>query len=324
MSSNSKADFTVAIPAYNSEKTLPLVLEQLRSQTNIASITWEVIVVDNNSTDSTAQIVQDFQVNWLPHVPLRYCLESQQGSAYARLRAVKEANSDFVGFLDDDNLPALDWVAASYQFGQAHPRAGSFGGQIQGRFETPPPKGFEKAKTFLVIRNYANEPKRFEPEKLRLPPGAGLVVRKQAWCESVPDRFTRAHRGGHDYEISLHMHNKGWEIWYNPSMQIEHLIPSWRMERRYLVRIARIYGLCTCEIRLIIAQSWQKPLILIKSFLGSLKRIVSHLIRYQGRFRSDLGLACELSFLVGNLLSPFYYLWKRSTSVWTNLLNAMR
>lgn len=301
-------DFSVAIPTYNGAKTLPLVLEKLRSQITSETMTWEVIVVDNNSTDETTAIVQTFQESWPAQSPLRYCFETRQGLAYARQRAVKEANGDFVGFLDDDNLPAASWVAAAYEFGKTHPEAGAYGGQIQGNYEVPPSPEFEKVKSFLVVRKYATVAKLFEPEKLRLPPGAGLVVRKKAWLESVPDRFIRTHRGGNDYEISLHLYSKGWQIWYNPAMQIEHLIPAWRMEKSYLVRIAQLYGLCTCEIRLIIAKPWQKPLLLIKSFLGSSRRLLTHLIRHRNRAITDLSLACETAFFWGSVISPFYYL----------------
>ena len=304
-------DFTVAIPTYNGAKILPLVLERLKFQIQTETIAWEVIVIDNNSSDNTAQIVHDTQKKWLPNVPLKYCLETEQGSAYARQRAIKEAKGKFVGFLDDDNLPALNWVASAHQFGLAHPKAGSYGGQILGQYEIEPPSGFDKVKKYLVIRKYANEAKLFEPERLRLPPGAGLVVRKQAWLDCMPDRFTRAHRGGHDYEISLRLHRQGWEIWYNPAMQIEHLIPAWRMEQDYLVRIARIYGLCTCEIRLILAQPWQKPFLLLKSLCGSLRRLIWHLVKYGDRINKELDLACEFAFFWGSVISPFYYLKKQ-------------
>lgn len=304
--------FTVAIPTYNGAKTLPFVLENLRSQTQVNSLQWEVIVVDNNSTDETAKVVEAFQQNWSSQIPLRYCNELTQGSAYARQRAVKEANGQFVGFLDDDNLPDPNWVAAAYQFGSTHPKAGSFGGQISGRYEVEPPAEFERAKLFLVIRKFSNQSKLYEPENLRLPPGAGLVVRKQAWIESLPDRFTRAHRGGHDYEISLHLYKHGWEIWHNPEMKIEHLIPAWRMQKPYLTKIARIYGLCTCEIRMIIAEPWQKPMVLIKGFLGSLKRFVWHLLKHRDQAFSNLGLACETAFFWGGVMSPFYYLHKQA------------
>ncbi len=304
-------NFTVAVPTYNGAERLPLVLERLRSQVQTESVTWEVIIVDNNSTDQTAAVVRQFQADWPDHTPLKYCLETRQGSAYARQRAIKEAQGEFVGFLDDDNLPAANWVAEAVQFARARPKAGAFGGQILGNFEVQPSREFKQVKSFLVIRKYADHPKLFEPEQLRLPPGAGLVVRKQAWLACMPESFTRAHRGGHDYEISLHLYKAGWEIWFNPAMQIEHCIPAWRMEKDYLVRIARIYGLCTCEIRLIIAAPWQKPLILVKGFLGSSRRLARHWLKHRGKIGTGLAAACETAFLWGSVLSPFHYLQKR-------------
>ncbi|HEY9302257.1 MAG TPA: glycosyltransferase, partial [Phormidium sp.] len=131
-------DFTVAIPTYNGEHRLPEVLEKLRecggyvarSQLSSENFSWEILVVDNNSTDNTKKVVEDYQKTWLQNYPLRYCQEKQQGAGFARQRAIKEAKSDLIGFLDDDNLPAENWVFAAYDFSQKHPKVGAFGSQI--------------------------------------------------------------------------------------------------------------------------------------------------------------------------------------------------
>ena len=54
-------DFTVAIATYNGENRLARVLEQLQAQTGIEHLTWEIIIVDNNSTDGTAKLIQEYQ-----------------------------------------------------------------------------------------------------------------------------------------------------------------------------------------------------------------------------------------------------------------------
>jgi glycosyltransferase involved in cell wall biosynthesis len=71
---NMSIDFTVAIPTYNGASRLPKLLEKLRSQVNTEHLCWEIIVVDNNSTDDTAKVVQDYQSSWLESVPLKYFL----------------------------------------------------------------------------------------------------------------------------------------------------------------------------------------------------------------------------------------------------------
>jgi glycosyltransferase involved in cell wall biosynthesis len=301
-------DITVAIPTYNGAQRILPVLERLRSQVNLESRHWEILVVDNNSTDQTADIVRSLQSEWTAPPSLRYCFVAQQGLAFARQRAIEESTSRYVGFLDDDNLPAPDWVAAAIAFGDTHPQAGAFGGITNPVYETAPPPEFERVKAFLVIRKHGQQPQLYEPEKLRLPAGAGLVVRSQAWLDSVPKQLIRIHRGGNDYEISLHMHTAGWQIWYNPAMQIDHVIPAWRLERSYLLAIAHLYGLCTCELRMIPAKPWQRPFLLLRSLLGSSKRLVFHIIKYGRAVKTDLGLACELAFFWGNWLSPFFYL----------------
>ena len=114
-------NFSVAIRTYNGEKYLPLLLEKLRSQVNTENISWEIVIVDNNSTDNTTRIIQEYQLDWPESYPIHYFFEPQQGACYARQRAMKEAKGSLVGFLNDDNLPSPDWVASAYVFGQSHP-----------------------------------------------------------------------------------------------------------------------------------------------------------------------------------------------------------
>ncbi|MBD1927468.1 glycosyltransferase family 2 protein [Trichocoleus sp. FACHB-90] len=305
-------DFTVAIPTYNGESRLTKVIEQLREQINTAHFSWEIIVVDNNSNDNTKEVVQDYQANWhhQPY-PLRYCFEAQQGLSFARQRAVEEAKGTFVGFLDDDTLPASDWVAAAYLFGQEHPKAGAYGGQIHGNFEVSPPKNFERIQSFLAIKERGAKPNLYEPETLSLPPGAGLVIRKQAWLENVPTRLIRQGRGGNDFEISLHLHRGGWEIWYNPTMHIYHLIPKSRLEKDYLLSLIRTTGFSICQLRMINTNNWQKPIVIARIMLGNLRRATLHLIKYRWQVKNDLVAACEMAFFLSSLLSPFYFLKAR-------------
>ncbi|HAG85074.1 MAG TPA: glycosyl transferase [Cyanobacteria bacterium UBA12227] len=309
-------DFTVAIPTYNGASRLPKILDKLRCQVSTEQISWEVIVIDNNSTDDTAKVVEEYQANWNQLVPLNYYLESEQGAAFARLRAVREAKGELVGFLDDDNLPNPDWVAQAYLFAQKYPQAGAFSGQIHGEFEVKPPENFERIQAFLAIREHGTTPHRFEAENLRLPPGASLVVRKQAWEESVPPRPTLTGKlpglmvQGDDYEPLLYLHKFGWEIWYHPDLHSYHQIPSWRLERDYLLSISRGCGLATCQLRMINAKSWEKPIIFTRTLLGNLRRLIGQFIKYRGQSQTNLIAACEMEFFLGSLMSCFFYLKK--------------
>ncbi|MEB3341993.1 hormogonium polysaccharide biosynthesis glycosyltransferase HpsE [Okeania sp.] len=303
--------FTVAIPTYNGEKRLPKVLDKLREQINTEHFDWEILVVDNNSKDNTAKVVQDYQKNWSQSYNLRYCFEAEQGLAFARQKAIEAAKGELIGFIDDDVFPAPDWVSMAYKFAQEYPKAGAYGGQIHGDFEVEPPENFGRIKSFLAIKERGSKAHLYNPENLSLPPGAGLVVRKKAWLENVPQRLVRTTRGGNDFEISLHLHRGGWEIWYNPDMHLDHKIPSWRLERDYLLSLSRTVGLCICELRLINIKSWQKPIVMTKIVMGSLRRAILHIYKYRQNLQTDLVAACELEFFLSSMLSPFELIKKQ-------------
>ncbi|WP_313949353.1 hormogonium polysaccharide biosynthesis glycosyltransferase HpsE [Leptolyngbya sp. FACHB-261] len=309
-------DFTVAIPTYNGESRLPEVLDRLRTQVGVEHLDWEVIVVDNNSTDRTATIVQDYQANWPQACPLRYYLETQQGAAFARQRAAEEAQGIFIGFLDDDNLPAPNWVAAAHAFGQDRPSVGAYGSQIHGAFEVEPPADFKRIAPFLAIIERGPNPRRYEPEKKMLPPGAGLVVRKQAWLKSVPKSLVLNNKGkeaglaSEDLEALLHVQNAGWEIWYNPTMEVYHKIPPWRLEREYLIVLLRCVGLSRHRIRMLSIQPWQRPLALPAYFANDLRKLIFYFIKHRKTLKSDAIAASEFELLLSSLISPFY-LWSK-------------
>jgi glycosyltransferase involved in cell wall biosynthesis len=303
-------DISVAIPTYNGAQRLPQVLDRLQVQIGTSEIDWEVIVVDNNSNDKTANIVKEYQQNWTANLPLKYVFEPQQGLAFARQRAVEEAQGSLIGFLDDDNWPAPNWVIQAVRFGHDYPQAGAYGGKIKGCFEVPPGEDIAAIQRFLAIRDYGKKAQPFQPEVLQLPPGAGLVVRKRAWQEAIPQRLVRVGNGGDDYEISIRMHQRGWEIWYAPALKIDHFIPAVRLKREYLRRLTHQYGICTCDLVLLNATRSQHPFLLTKVLLGSLKRIIKHLAKHGMNSRKVLEDDCMLSFHVGTFKSPFLHVMK--------------
>ena len=242
--------------------------------------------------------------------------EEIQGAAFARLRAVKEAKGELIGFLDDDNIPELNWVAAAYAFGQEHSQAGAYSSRIYGDYEISPPKNFDHIAPFLAITDRGSKVRRYEPEKRLLPPSAGLVVRKQAWQESVPDRPILSGRvpgnmiTGEDLEVLRYIQQAGWEIWYNPAMEIHHKIPRQRLERDYLLSLFQGIGLGRHILRMLNVKRWQRPFFFLAYLLNDSWKIILHFLKYRGQFETDIVAACELEMFVTSLISPFY-LWRK-------------
>lgn len=315
-SENTQLDITIAIPTYNGAARLPALLARLKEQVKTTALQWEILIVDNNSRDDTADVVHQHQADWRPDAPLRYCLETRQGAAFARQRAVREAGGRLVGFLDDDNLPAANWVAEACALSQKYPQAGAYSGQIHGEYEVTPPEGFAQIRPFLAIREQGPEPFQFQPESLNLPPAAALVVRREAWLDAVPAQQTftgpgrkdgsmRSFVGGEDYEVLLYLHKAGWTIWYTPSLVTWHQIPASRFDEAYLRNLARGCGLTTYQLLMINASGWQRPMLFGRTVLGGLRRVAGHAIAHRKDSKTDLAATFLMEFYIGGLLSPF-------------------
>lgn len=313
-------DFSVAIRLYNGASVLPKILDALGAQTLSSSITWEIIIVDNNSVDGTAGIVHRYQRVWTA-CPLRYVLETQQGASFARRRAILEARGTWIGFLDDDNIPNPHWVQAAYDFGCSHLKAAAFGGQIHPSYESTPPVHFERIAPFIPIVERDEVicfTTGWRAMSNLVPPGAGLVILRQAWLDYVPYPLTlRGPVGnaltckGEDVEALLYLKKAGWEIWFNPLMHIEHQIPNWRFERAYLLRFFHGIGLSKYVTRMVGITAWKRlPLILL--FMGNDgRKLLVHVIKHHRQLQQDVVSAAELQLLVSSLLSPFYALKQR-------------
>ncbi|MEL6163539.1 MAG: hormogonium polysaccharide biosynthesis glycosyltransferase HpsE [Cyanobacteria bacterium J06628_3] len=313
---NTTVNLTVAIPTYNGEIRLPKVLEKLKEQVNTENINWEVVIVDNNSNDGTAKLIKEYQENWLKNVPLRYCFEEEQGISFARQKAMNEAKGELVGFIDDDNPPFANWVSSACKFAQEHPKAGAFSSKIHGIFEQNPPEELKDITFYLALVDRGSEPLMYEPRKKGLPPGAGLVVRRDVWKKYVPTKLLLIGRTkkrwmptGQDAEALLYIHRAGWEIWYNPEMEIEHMIPSSRLEEKYLIGLMKIIGLGRFHLRMLMLEWWQRPFAFCVYLINDFRKTISHFVRYRKVLRKDIAAACEMERLFATLISPFY-LWR--------------
>jgi len=308
-------DFTVAIPTYNGESRLPELLERLQNQLYTENFSWEIIVVDNNSTDNTAKVVQNYQQNWHYPYPLKYSFEAKQGAAYARKRAVEEAQGRLIGFLDDDNYPVSNWVAAAYNFSEKYPKAGAYASQIHPEWEVEPPENFQRIAPFLAITERGNLPLLYEPAKKLLPPSAGLVVHRKAWLESVPEQSILTGRANgnmltsEDLEMLSYIQKAGWEIWYNPEMEISHKIPSFRLTKDYLIPFFRGIGFSRYVTRMVNIKPIYRPATCLAYMINDLRKIIFHFIKYQTKLKSDLVATCEMQLFLSSFISPFY-LWK--------------
>jgi len=281
-------DITVAICTYNGEDRIPDVLDHLIKQEVAQGLTWEVMVIDNNSTDHTADVVGDYQKRWPSNVELRYLLEERQGLAHARQRAVTEARGEWVAFLDDDNLPEPDWVQEAVDFGRSRERVGSFGGRILGDYEVQPPRSFGLVQGLFAINEGTKTICYSTEASGEFPPGAGMVVRRQAWLDAVPPELqnlgvTGGSRAstGEDIEAQWYIHAAGWEVWHNARMVLWHKIPATRFSESYLERFFEGIAASRRSTRRLRYRAWQWPVMAVAFWLNDVRQLFKYVIRYR-------------------------------------------
>jgi len=317
------SDFTVVIATYNGAQRVGEVLKCLRCQIDASSIVWEIIVVDNNSTDNTAAVVREYQAHWPKTIPLRYEFEPQQGAGYARQKGTEAASSPLIGYLDDDNLPWLNWVRSAYRFAQRHPNVGVFGSRIRGKFATSPPQHFERIAAFLALTDRGAKPIPYRPEAKILPPGAGLVVRRQAWLDNVPEERTLAEKfgnreAGEDLEVVLRIQKAGWAVWYNADMWMYHDIPETRLTREYLLTLFKGIGLSRYHTRMLSLEPWQRPVMILPYALNDIRKIMRHILHYRQQVITDTVAASEMMLYVASLISPMHSWYRQCRSKFRN------
>lgn len=131
-------ELSIVVCTFNRAELLRGALRSLEQQSEPAE-SFEVLIVDNNSTDSTRAIAEEFCLR-LPH--FRLLQEPRQGLSCARNRGWREASGRYVGYLDDDARAGPDWVRTALEIiGNRNPEA--FGGPYLAFYDTPKPAWFK-------------------------------------------------------------------------------------------------------------------------------------------------------------------------------------
>ncbi len=238
----------IIICTYNNADLLKRSLATLAKQRFLKPRSWSVMVVDNNCTDQTARVCDDYIcAQTIPG--LRRIVEQNQGLAYARLCGVNNTSSEWLAFVDEDCLLAENWVEQAIEFAASHPRCGAFGGKVILDWENKPsPLLAKHARSFSEV-NRGDKIQKLSRRDFHIP-GAGLVIQRAALKESgwIEQQFLNDREGdknrfsaGGDSEIILRILNVGYELWYTPSCILHHYIPSRRISENYLADLT--YGL---------------------------------------------------------------------------------
>jgi glycosyltransferase involved in cell wall biosynthesis len=227
---------TVAIITFNRSRFLRETLATVTRQ-SFPSDRWELLVVDNNSTDDTADVVASFH----GAVPApRRVVETRQGLDHGRNRAVAESRGDILVLADDDVLVGADWLRALVGpiAGDGGRTIGVVGGEVVPVFPEGIPDWLEGSHGPLAFRA---DPGPLPPGQA--PMGANFAFPKWAFerfgmFDTHLDRKGASLFGGGDSEMVRRIRSAGLEVWFVPGAKVLHQMPRSRLTFSYAARHA--------------------------------------------------------------------------------------
>ncbi|MGF1523651.1 MAG: glycosyltransferase [Leptolyngbyaceae cyanobacterium] len=243
---------SVIICCHNSAAELPTTIRHLAAQQVSPPIPWEVVIIDNASTDTTAQVARSHWPENAP-APLRVIHEPKLGLINARYRALAEAKYEILSFIDDDNWVCPHWVQTAAEVMSQHPEVGACGGHNIPAFEGTKPWWFDLSPSSYAVGTQGPEKGGDITWSRGRLIGAGLTIRKTAWEKLVDEGFNsllvgckgKALNRGEDTELSFALVLAGWRLWYEPRMTLQHHLQPERLHWAYLRRLARNGGKAT-------------------------------------------------------------------------------
>ncbi len=235
---------SVCICSHNPRKNyLSRTLEGLREQ-SLGLNEWELLLIDNNSTPS---LEQHYNLNWHPNGKI--IIESELGLTAARIRGFKEANTDLVLMVDDDNILDPEFLSKTLQIAESSPELGAWGASITGEFEKKVPRWLRRELLFLAIRPLSTiQLAARNTPGFPTPAGAGMTVRRSVFehymrqIQNDPFRKGLDRKGNSlvsagDTDISMGAWDLGLGLANFPELKLKHLIPAARMTPGYMCRL---------------------------------------------------------------------------------------
>ena len=225
---------SVVVSTYNRADRLPLALQAIGRQKG--DIPYEVIVVDNNSTDETASVVAAIVAD---DDRMRYVFEPQQGLSYGRNTGIALARAPIVAFSDDDVRVAEDWILELKRAFDDHPDIDYVGGRVLPCWIEPPPAWLTSSHwSPLAVQDYGSTPVVSGPDHAVCLVGASLAFRRTVFekvglFSPALGRIKDGIGSTEDHEMQLRVWRAGMRGLYAPSVLAVADVTADRLSKSY-------------------------------------------------------------------------------------------
>lgn len=236
---------SVVICSYNRAAYIQDAMASLYAQT-LAKEQYEVIVVDNNSTDHTPAICDAF-IRSHTDAQYTYLTESRQGASFARNTGAALARSPLLCFMDDDAVAEPDYLERIVTFFEMHPDCGGLGGRIIPKYIPAEPVWMSHFVSSLVGHfHYSETVTVFAPNKYPLE--SNMIIRKadfdtiHGFNTALPGVVGTLRIGGEGKDFFFRLKELGRTIYYDPAIRVQHVVETQKLTREYMYRVASGIG----------------------------------------------------------------------------------
>lgn len=237
---------SIIVCTYNRSELLLGCLHSLVEQT-LDTEDYEVIIVNNNSTDNTVETVGHFAKTY-NHIHIRIVTELNQGLSFARNRGWQEASGEYVAYIDDDALAPPDWVYQIQSFIDRQPNVSAFGGPYTSYSLVAVPDWFppgygchslgEDERPIVVGREWIS--------------GTNMIFKKKLFFDFGGFDENLGMSGsnvsyGEETNFLIKLSKNSIPVYYVPKINVRHLVAEYKMSLTWLLlssyKVGRCYNL---------------------------------------------------------------------------------
>lgn len=242
--------FSIIICTHNPNRTyLEQTLASIQAQQDYLTHS-QLLVIDNSSADAEP-VAQWLDLSW--HPDARIVREPRLGLTTARLTGFREARHDLLVYVDDDNILAPNYFQEAARIASEHPELGIWGaGQVLPRFEVQPEDWTKQYWYLLALRDQQEDYCSNKPHARNAVIGAGMCVRRdvmkryselvnQSAIRSTLDPIGKQLNRAGDQDIYLTAFDLGFSAGVFQSLQMQHIMPAFRLTEEYLLRLVDGY-----------------------------------------------------------------------------------
>ncbi|WP_460957940.1 glycosyltransferase [Spirosoma litoris] len=235
---------SVVICCYNSAQRLTKTIEHIVKQEITSAIKWELIIVDNNSTDNTSERANLIWAEYnITNINFKIVFEEKQGLNNARLKGIAEATYEYILLCDDDNWLCPTYIETAYAIMANNPNIGVLGGFSEPISEFDLPLWFTTFQYAYAVG--AQNLYSGDVSSRGYLWGAGMIFKKSVFTKlltsgfrfQVSDRSGSSLECGGDSELCRWFLIAGYQLWYDERLKFKHFIPANRLEKKYVDKI---------------------------------------------------------------------------------------